>query len=91
MIVQAMEMLTIHLAWKSKEFNIMPDTPDPSPEDVRLQERIQEQRDSLLEKLLEYAVGTQSNTVECVARSVCRFFLFSRFLAYSIIRRSSVS
>jgi hypothetical protein len=44
---------------------------DPTPDEIRYKEVLQEQREALLEKLVEYTVGTQSNTVEGVKRAVC--------------------
>ncbi|KAJ7701757.1 hypothetical protein B0H17DRAFT_1127998 [Mycena rosella] len=69
MITQALDLLSKHLIWKVKRLRIQGDVPDPSPEELRFREKIQEQRDSLLEKLTEYAVGTQSNTAEAVTRT----------------------
>jgi cohesin complex subunit SA-1/2 len=37
---------------------------DPILEEFRYKETLQEQRESLLEKLTEYAVETKSNTVD---------------------------
>jgi len=68
MIEQALHVLTLHIIWKSK--GLMVDN-DPTPEEVRYKETLVEERDTLLEKLVEYAVGTQSNTVEGVKRAVC--------------------
>lgn len=68
MIEQALQVLTLHIIWKGK--GLTADV-DPSPEETRLRETLKDQRQSLLEKLIEYAVGTQSNTVEGVKRAVC--------------------
>lgn len=62
-----------HVLWKTKG---LPKEDDPTPEEVRYTEVMKEQRESLLEKLVEYAVGTQSNTVEGVKRAVSEVFLF---------------
>ncbi|KAJ7757031.1 hypothetical protein B0H16DRAFT_1371104 [Mycena metata] len=69
MITQALEVLSRHLTWKVRRLRLMDEVEEPSPEDVRFCEKIQEQRDSLLEKCVEYAVGTQSNTSEGVTRT----------------------
>ena len=73
MIEQALHVLTLHIIWKSKGLTV---DNDPTPEEVRYKETLVEERDTLLEKLVEYAVGTQSNTVEGVKRAV-RFPLFA--------------
>ena len=67
MIEQALHLLTLHIIWKGKGLVV---DPEPSPEELRFRETLKEQRESLLEKLVEYAVGTQSNTVEGVKRAV---------------------
>ncbi|KAJ7164977.1 hypothetical protein C8R46DRAFT_1097762 [Mycena filopes] len=69
MITQALDVLSRHLTWKVRKLRLMEEVEEPSPEDVRFREKIQEQRDSLLEKCVEYAVGTQSNTSEAVTRT----------------------
>ncbi|KAJ7094006.1 hypothetical protein B0H15DRAFT_799033 [Mycena belliarum] len=69
MITQALELLTKHLIWKAKLLRIEGDPAEPTAEELRMREKIREQRDSLLEKLAEYAVGTQSNTAEAVTRT----------------------
>jgi cohesin complex subunit SA-1/2 len=71
MIEQALHVLMLHILWKTK--GLIADN-EPTPEDIRYKEVLQEQREALLEKLVEYAVGTQSNTVEGVKRAV-RFFI----------------
>lgn len=67
MIEQALHVLTLHMLWKGKGLGREIDL---SPEEVKYRQALQEQRESLLEKLTEYAVGTQSNTVEGVKRAV---------------------
>ena len=70
MIVQTLRLLTVHIMWKARR---LPVEPQPSPDEIRLKETFLEQRESLLEKLVEYAVGTQSNTVDSVRRAVRRY------------------
>jgi cohesin complex subunit SA-1/2 len=67
MVVQALHLLALHIIWKGKA--LVTDL-EPSPEESRFRETLKKQRESLLEKLVEYAVGTQSNTVEGVKRAV---------------------
>jgi hypothetical protein len=44
--------------------------PEPTLEEIRHRDSLVTQRESLLEKLVEYSVGTQSNTVDGVKRAV---------------------
>jgi len=65
----------LHVLWKTKG---LPAEDDPTPDEIQYKELLTEQRESLLEKLVEYAIGTQSNTVEGVKRAVSQtlhFFL----------------
>jgi cohesin complex subunit SA-1/2 len=75
MVSETLNLLTVHVIWKTKA---LPPSTSRSPEEQRLEETLIEQRNSVLEKLLEYAVGTQSNTVEGVRRAVSRHG-FSKF------------
>jgi hypothetical protein len=70
MITQALELLQKHMLWKTQRLRVAEEPEKLTPEEVRFREKIKEQRDSLLEKLVEYAVGTQSNTSEAVTRAV---------------------
>ena len=70
MIERALHFLTLHIFWKTK--GLTSDN-DPTPEEIRYKEVLEEQRETLLEKLVEYAVGTQSNTVGGVKRAVSFF------------------
>lgn len=60
--------------WKTRN---LPDIKEATLDDKKYIETLREQRDSLLEKLVEYAVGTQSNTAEAVKRAVRLVFLVS--------------
>ena len=62
----------LHVLWKTKG---LPTEDEPTPEEIRYKEALNEQRESLLEKLTEYAVETQSNTVEGVKRAVSDVFI----------------
>ncbi|KAL4076765.1 hypothetical protein V8B97DRAFT_2084279 [Scleroderma yunnanense] len=66
MIEQGLHLLGLHIIWKARS---LPDAKDTSSDSNKLRETLREQRDSLLEKLIEYAVGTQSNTAEGVKRA----------------------
>lgn len=68
MIEQALHVLNLHIIWKGKALT---SDLDPSPEEIRFKETLISQREGLLEKLIEYAVGTQNNTVDGVKRTVC--------------------
>lgn len=63
MVENALRFLYLHIMWKLRGMNL---AASPSSEE---QETLKEQRDSLMEKLIEYAIGTQSNTVEGVKRT----------------------
>ena len=67
MIEQALHVLMLHILWKTKGLTA---EADPTPDEIQYKEVLQEQREALLEKLIEYAVGTQSNTVDGVKRAV---------------------
>ncbi|OCH94580.1 hypothetical protein OBBRIDRAFT_747233 [Obba rivulosa] len=67
MIDRALHLLTLHIMWKAR--GLITADGELSPEESRFHEKLREQRESLLEKLLEFVVGTQSNTVEGVRRS----------------------
>jgi cohesin complex subunit SA-1/2 len=62
----------LQVLWKTKS---LPTEDEPTPEEIRYKEALNEQRESLLEKLNEYAVETQSNTVEGVRRAVSQVFI----------------
>ncbi|PSR72770.1 hypothetical protein PHLCEN_2v11369 [Hermanssonia centrifuga] len=66
MIDQALNLLTLYIIWKARGLTV---APDPSPEELQFREKLKESRDSLLEKLLEFTVGTQSNTSDGVRRA----------------------
>lgn len=67
MIEHALNVLNLHIIWKARGLTSVT---DPSPEETQHRESLKEQRESFLEKLIEYAVGTQSNTSEGVKRTV---------------------
>jgi len=78
MVEQALNVLTLHIFWKAKGLLV---NRDASAEENPYQEKLVEQRDALLEKLLEYAIGTQSNTGDTVRRAVgLRVHLVGRVL-----------
>lgn len=68
MIDRALHLLTLHIMWKARGLTTADG--ELSVEESRFREKLREQRESLLEKLLEFVVGTQSNTVEDVRRAV---------------------
>lgn len=67
MIEHALNVLNLHIIWKARDLT---SAADPSPEEIQHRESLKEQREYLLEKLVEYAIGTQSNTAEGVKRTV---------------------
>ncbi|KAL1948450.1 hypothetical protein VTO73DRAFT_12525 [Trametes versicolor] len=66
MVDRALQVLTLHIMWKARS---LPAGEELSPEEMQFRDKLKEERDSLLEKLVEFAVGTQSNTVEGVRRA----------------------
>lgn len=68
MVDRALQVLTLHIIWKAR--NLTATAGEFSPEEQRSREKLLEQREVLLEKLLEFAIGTQSNTAEGVRRAV---------------------
>lgn len=74
MVDRALQLLTLHIIWKARKLNLAEN--EPSEEDTPLAASLREQRDSLLEKLLEYTIGTQSNTADGVKRAVRIFTHF---------------
>jgi len=87
MIEQALQVLTLHIFWKMKGLTA---DEEPTPEEIRYKETLVEERDSLLEKLSEYAIGTQSNTVEGVKRAVRDSDVVCVFLLITIYRPSVI-
>jgi cohesin complex subunit SA-1/2 len=75
MIDQALNLLTLHVIWKAKR---LPNDVPQSPDDGRLGESFREQREALLKRLVEYAVGSQSNTTDGVRRAASVSFTFLR-------------
>ena len=67
MVDRALQLLTLHIMWKARS---LPAAAELSPDEVQFRDKLKEERESLLEKLVEFAVGTQSNTVEGVRRAV---------------------
>jgi cohesin complex subunit SA-1/2 len=73
MVEQALNVLGLQIIWKAH--GLTSET-ELLSEETLFREKLKEQRESLLDKLTEYAVGTQSNTVEGVKRAVSTFFLY---------------
>lgn len=74
MIDQALSLLTLHIIWKARRLSAEIQL---SPDDGRLGESFREQRDTLLKRLVEYAVGSQSNTAEGVRKAASTFIASS--------------
>jgi cohesin complex subunit SA-1/2 len=64
MVDRALHLLTLHVIWKARNLVHL------ATEEESYRETLREQRDSLVEKLVEYAIGTQSNTLLSVKRAV---------------------
>ncbi|KAJ3501848.1 hypothetical protein NMY22_g18781 [Coprinellus aureogranulatus] len=72
MVEQALNVLTLHIYWKAKGLLVNKDVDE---EDNPFREKLVNQRTSLLEKLQEYAIGTQSNTGDGVQRAAFKHLL----------------
>lgn len=70
MVEQALHVLTLHVIWKSKDLPKAQPGQEFTADEERYREVTKQQRDSLVEKLFEFAIGTQSNTAEGVKRAV---------------------
>ena len=68
MVDRALQVLTLHIIWKARSLTAA--AGESSPEEQQFREKLREQREVLLEKLLEFAIGTQTNTAEGVRRAV---------------------
>ena len=64
MVDRALHLLTLHVIWKARNLVHI------ATEEESHREALREQRDSLLEKLTEYAIGTQSNTLLSIKRAM---------------------
>lgn len=67
MISETLNLLTMHIIWKTKS---LPSQGSRTPDDKRAAQTLLEQRTALVQKSIEFAVGTQSNTAEAVKRVV---------------------
>ncbi|KAF5365253.1 hypothetical protein D9758_005390 [Tetrapyrgos nigripes] len=68
MVGEALQLLTLHIMWKSRHLTA---EATPTPEEIKQRESLISQRDALLEKLIDYAVGTPvhgNGVVESVKR-----------------------
>lgn len=83
MIEQALNVLNLHIIWKARGLT---SAPDPSTDEIQYRDSLKDQRESLMEKLVEYAVGTQSNTAEGVKRTVSRVAEDSDVLTFTFTR-----
>ncbi|KAF5323111.1 hypothetical protein D9611_009237 [Ephemerocybe angulata] len=72
MVEQALNVLTLHIYWKAKGLLV---NKEPNSEENPYQDTLVEQRNALLEKLQEYAIGTQSNTGDSVRRAAFKHLL----------------
>ncbi|KAJ7595027.1 hypothetical protein C8J56DRAFT_1013025 [Mycena floridula] len=66
MIAHAMTFLKTHILWKAWGLTL---SSSPSAEETRYRDALLLQRESLLDQLVEFAIGTQSNTVDGVKRA----------------------
>ncbi|KAI0342546.1 hypothetical protein BDW22DRAFT_1357931 [Trametopsis cervina] len=66
MIDQALHLQTLYIIWKTRGLTTVS---DPSPAELQYRDRLKACRDTLIDRLLEFVVGTQSNTTEGVRRT----------------------
>uniref|UniRef100_D8Q7N8 SCD domain-containing protein n=1 Tax=Schizophyllum commune (strain H4-8 / FGSC 9210) TaxID=578458 RepID=D8Q7N8_SCHCM len=71
MIEQALTVLSLHIFWKAKGLTIDSESSD----DTRYRDTLREQRDSLLQKLVDFSFSSQSNTVDGVKRAAFKQLL----------------
>lgn len=76
MVEQALHVLVLHVIWKSKDMPRTQPAKEFTLDEEKVRDAVKQQRDSLLEKLVEFAIGTQSNTTEGVKHAVSFFFFF---------------
>lgn len=67
MVSETLNLLTMHIIWKTKS---LPSPGSRTPDGKKAVQTFLEQRTALVQKLIEFAVGTQSNTTEAVKRVV---------------------
>ncbi|KAF7978768.1 hypothetical protein HWV62_44804 [Athelia sp. TMB] len=72
MVEQALNVVNLHVIWKARGLTA---AAEPSADEIHHRDSLKEQRDSLVEKLIEYAVGTQSNTAEGVKRAAFQILM----------------
>jgi len=71
MVSETLNLLAMHIIWKTKS---LPPQGNRTPDDKKTAQTLLEQRTALVQKLIEFAVGTQSNTAEAVKRVVSPAF-----------------
>jgi len=67
MVEEILRLLTLHIAWKSRHLSR---DPEPTEEDIKYRDTLGEQRDSVIEKVTEFAVGSDTKPSEGVKRAV---------------------
>jgi cohesin complex subunit SA-1/2 len=71
MIEQVITILCTYLLWKTRV--VLADSTRPSAEDHALRQALKQQRDSIVDGLLDFVVGEDSQVTEFVKRAVsCR-------------------
>ena len=67
MVSETLNLLTMHIIWKTKS---LPPQASRTADHKKALQTLLEQRTALVQKSIEFAVGTQSNTAEAVKRVV---------------------
>lgn len=71
MVSETLNLLAMHIIWKTKT---LPSQGSHTPDNKNTVQTLLEQRTAFVQKLIEFTVGTQSNTVEAVKRVVSSAF-----------------
>jgi cohesin complex subunit SA-1/2 len=75
MVSETLNLLTMHIIWKTKS---LPSQGTRTSDDKKAAQTLLEQRTALVQKLIDFAVGNQSNTTEAVKRVVSSITNFSQ-------------
>ncbi|KAF5393411.1 hypothetical protein D9757_000756 [Collybiopsis confluens] len=91
MLVQCLQLMALHIMWKSRRL-LCGAGVDSSPEEAKDREDLLDQRNIVLDKFVEFAVGTQvqgNGIVESVKRTAFKNLLNLHVLFSSIIENSN--
>ena len=72
LIDRALQLLMLHIVWKARNLK---SGAVPTANGSQFIDTLKEQRDALVEKLTEFSVGTQSNVLDAIKRSVSNLLI----------------